>query len=278
MIVTDKIAVVRSMRWTYPDANWGLVPTMGYLHEGHLSLVRRACAENDRILVTIYVNPTQFAPGEDLDAYPRDIDRDLGLLDELGVDLVFMPDDLTMFPEGFQTKVTVGNVTRILEGSSRPSHFQGVTTIVTKLFNIAQPTRAYFGQKDAQQAIIIRQLINDLNVNLELVICPIVREPDGLAMSSRNVRLSSDQRTAATVLFKALHSASSALEGGETDGAVLRRIMAHMIQKESLARIDYVSVANPLTLEKIITVKGQVLLSMAVFFGDVRLIDNALIN
>ncbi len=278
MIVTDKIAVVRSMRSSYPNADWGLVPTMGYLHEGHLSLVRRACAENDRILVSIYLNPTQFAPGEDLEAYPRDIDRDLGLLDELGVDLVFMPDDLTMYPEGFQTTVAVGNVTRILEGSSRPSHFQGVTTIVTKLFNIAQPTRAYFGQKDAQQAIIIRQLISDLNINLDLVICPIVREPDGLAMSSRNVRLSSEQRAAAIVLFKALRSASTALEGGEPDGAVLRRIMADMIQKEPLARIDYVSVADPVTLEEILTVEGQVLLSMAVFFGDVRLIDNVLIN
>ena len=278
MIVTDKIAVVRSMRHSEPNADWGLVPTMGYLHEGHLSLVRRACAENDHIIVTIYVNPTQFAPGEDLDAYPRDIGRDLALLDELGVDLVFMPDNLTMYPEGFQTTVSVGSVTRKLEGISRPSHFQGVTTVVTKLFNIVQPTRAYFGQKDAQQATIMRQLVADLNIDLELVICPIIREPDGLAMSSRNVRLSPGQRTAAIVLFEALQSASMAIDEGETDGSALRQIMADMIQKEPLARIDYVSVANPITLEEISTIDGEVLLSTAVFFGDVRLIDNALIN
>ena len=278
MIVTDKIAVVRSMRDSEPNADWGLVPTMGYLHEGHLSLVRRACAENDHIIVTIYVNPTQFAPGEDLDAYPRDIGRDLALLDELGVDLVFMPDNLTMYPEGFQTTVSVGSVTRKLEGISRPSHFQGVTTVVTKLFNIVQPTRAYFGQKDAQQATVMRQLVADLNIDLELVICPIIREPDGLAMSSRNVRLSPGQRTAAIVLFEALQSASMAIDEGETDGSALRRIMADMIQKEPLARIDYVSVANPITLEEISTIDGEVLLSTAVFFGDVRLIDNALIN
>ena len=278
MIVTDKIAVVRSMRRSEPSADWGLVPTMGYLHEGHLSLVRRACAENNHIIVTIYVNPTQFAPGEDLDAYPRDIGRDLALLDELGVDLVFMPDNLTMYPEGFQTTVSVGSVTRKLEGISRPSHFQGVTTVVTKLFNIVQPTRAYFGQKDAQQATIMRQLVADLNIDLELVICPIIREPDGLAMSSRNVRLSPGQRTAAIVLFEALQSASMAIDEGETDGSALRRIMADMIQKEPLARIDYVSVANPITLEEISTIDGEVLLSTAVFFGDVRLIDNALIN
>ena len=278
MIVTDKIAAVRTMRWSDPNADWGLVPTMGYLHEGHLSLVRRACTENDHTIVTIYINPTQFAPGEDLDAYPRDIDRDLALLDEFGVDLVFMPDNLTMYPEGFQTTVVVGKMTRVLEGGSRPSHFEGVTTVVTKLFNIVQPTSAYFGQKDAQQAIVIRQLVSDLNINLDLVICPIIREQDGLAMSSRNVRLSSGQRAAAIVLFEALQSARIALDGGETDGAALRRIMADIIQQEPLARIDYVSVANPVTLEEISIIEGEVLFSMAVFFGDVRLIDNALID
>jgi len=278
MIVTDKISVVRTMRWSDPNTEWGLVPTMGYLHEGHLSLVRQSIAENDRTVVTIYVNPTQFAPGEDLDAYPRDVDRDLGLLEKSGVDLVFVPDDATMYPEGFQTTVAVGKLTRLLEGTSRPSHFEGVTTIVTKLFNIVQPSRAYFGQKDAQQAIVIRQLVSDLNVNLDLVICPIIRESDGLAMSSRNVRLDSKQRVAAIVLCEALQSAISAIERGESDGAALRKIMAETIQKEPLARIDYISVADPVTLKEVSNFEGEVLLSMAVFFGDVRLIDNALMK
>lgn len=278
MIVTDKISVVRTMRWSDPNTEWGLVPTMGYLHEGHLSLVRQSIAENDRTVVTIYVNPTQFAPGEDLDAYPRDVDRDLGLLEKSGVDLVFVPDDATMYPEGFQTIVAVEKLTRLLEGTSRPSHFEGVTTVVTKLFNIVQPSKTYFGQKDAQQAIVIRQLVSDLNVNLDLVICPIIRESDGLAMSSRNVRLDSKQRVAAIVLCEALQSAISAIERGESDGAALRKIMAETIQKEPLARIDYISVADPVTLKEVSNFEGEVLLSMAVFFGDVRLIDNALMK
>ncbi len=276
MIITDKISVVRTIRWSDPNTEWGLVPTMGYLHEGHLSLVRQSIAENDRTVVSIYVNPTQFAPGEDLDAYPRDIERDLGLLEKSGVDLVFVPDDATMYPEGFQTIVAVEKLTRLLEGTSRPSHFEGVTTVVTKLFNIVQPSKTYFGQKDAQQAIVIRQLVSDLNVNLDLVICPIIRESDGLAMSSRNVRLDSKQRAAAIVLFEALQSAVRAIEEGESDGAVLRRIMVDTIQKEPLARIDYVSITDPLTLKEVSNVNGEVLLSLAVFFGDVRLIDNAM--
>lgn len=278
MITTGNIGTIRSQRWSQPRASWGLVPTMGYLHEGHLSLVRQACLENDHVAVSIYVNPTQFAHGEDLDAYPRDIERDLALLKELNVDIVFVPGDEIMYPEGFQTKVELANVTRVLEGRSRPSHFQGVTTVVTKLFNIVQPTRAYFGQKDAQQAVVIGQLVSDLNFNLDLVICPIIREPDGLAMSSRNIRLNSAQRAAATALSKALDSGTAALKNGEKDARVLRQIMIEVIQSEPIAELEYASVANPYTLEELSAIELDALLSLAVSFGAVRLIDNSLVQ
>ena len=277
MIVTAQINEVRAIRQSDPSQTWGFVPTMGYLHEGHLSLVRRAAAENDHVAVSIYVNPTQFAPHEDLASYPRDMDGDLALLEALNVDLVFTPDDSIIYPAGFQTAVTVNELSKPLEGASRPTHFQGVTTIVAKLFNIVQPTRAYFGQKDAQQAIVLQRMVKDLNYDLEMVICPIAREEDGLARSSRNKYLSPAQRQAATVLSRALKRAEEAYKDGERQGGKLRAIMRSAIEEERLARIDYVSAANPQTLAELDEIENGVLLSTAVFFGKTRLIDNILI-
>lgn len=274
MKVTDNIAEIRQIRWDDPELAWGLVPTMGFLHEGHLSLVRRAKAENERTAVSIYVNPTQFAPTEDLSSYPRDLPRDLALLEAEGVDLVFTPSDAVMYPGGFQTAVTLSKVTRPLEGASRPTHFQSVATVVAKLFNIIQPTRAYFGQKDAQQAVVIRQMARDLNFHLDVTVCPIVREADGLAMSSRNAYLKPAERQAATALYRALQAAKSAFEHGERDGRALRRLMRETINAEPLARLDYVSAAHPATLIELNKIENEVLLSLAVFVGKTRLIDN----
>lgn len=276
MIVTDSIEDVRKIRREDNYRSWGLVPTMGYLHDGHLSLVKRARMENERLAASIYVNPTQFAPGEDLDSYPRALERDLQLLEAEGVDLVFAPTDSMMYPQGFQTYVTVGKVSKPLEGSSRPTHFQGVTTIVTKLFNIIQPRRAYFGQKDAQQTIVLKQMVRDLNFDVELVICPIAREEDGLAQSSRNRYLTAEQRKGADALYRALLSAEAAYQAGENSGEKIRQIMRDVIVQEPLAQIDYVSVADPNTLLELDEVTGDALFSTAVFFGETRLIDNLL--
>ena len=274
MIVTEDITQIRQIRWTDPALSWGLVPTMGYLHEGHLSLVEQAKQENDRVVASIYVNPIQFAPTEDLSSYPRDLERDLHLLEAAGVDLVFTPNDAIMYPVDFQTYVMVEDVTQHLEGASRPTHFRGVSTIVAKLFNIIEPTRAYFGQKDAQQTVVIKQMVRDLNFNVEIMICPIVRETDGLALSSRNKYLSPEQRQAATVLHRALQTAKSAYDSGTRDGTTLRQLMHDTINAEPLARLDYVSAADPVTLTELDAITDGVLLSMAVFFGKTRLIDN----
>jgi len=252
----------------------GLVPTMGYLHEGHRSLVRRAKEDCDRVVVSIFVNPTQFGPNEDLSRYPRDLDRDLMLLRSLGTELVWIPTAEMMYPSGYQTWVEVEAMTRPLEGAMRPGHFRGVTTVVAKLFNGVQPHRAYFGQKDAQQAAVIRQMTRDLNFPIEIVVCPIVREPDGLAMSSRNVYLDPEQRKAATVLYRALSGAKEAYERGERDAEKLRQVMKNLLVSEPLAQVQYVSCADYNTLEELEVVKGKALLSMAVFLGKTRLIDN----
>lgn len=278
MIVTPDITQIRDNRWAEPALSWGLVPTMGYLHEGHLALVRQARAENDRLAVSIYVNPTQFAPTEDLSTYPRNLERDLNLLEAQEVDLVFTPDDSIMYPPGFQTRVLIDTVTQPLEGASRPTHFQGVATVVAKLFNIIQPTRAYFGQKDAQQTVVIRQMIADLNFNVEMIVCPIVREADGLALSSRNIKLSAEERKAAVILHQSLKKAAQRIEAGERDASIIRQQMATMIASEPLARLDYVSAADPSTLLELTTIESRVLLSLAVFFGKTRLIDNFLLN
>jgi pantoate--beta-alanine ligase len=252
----------------------GLVPTMGYLHEGHLSLVRQAKAECDHIIITIFVNPTQFSPKEDLSNYPRDLERDLSLLEPLGVDLVWNPSAEEMYPPGYQTWVEVEALTNPLEGAMRPGHFKGVTTIVAKLFNTTQPHKAYFGQKDAQQAAVIRKMVRDLNFPLEVVVCPTVREADGLAMSSRNKYLNETERQAATALFRSLSAAKGLFESGERDAEALRRKMKEVIEAEPLAQLQYVSCADYDTLEELDTLKGKTLLSMAVFIGKTRLIDN----
>jgi pantoate--beta-alanine ligase len=256
----------------------GLVPTMGFLHQGHLSLVRRARQDCASVVVSIFVNPTQFGPSEDLEAYPRDISRDLALLEAAGVDLVWLPTPETMYPPDFQTWVTVEKITQTLEGAMRPGHFRGVTTVVTKLFNAVTPHKAYFGQKDAQQAIVIQQMVRDLNFPLEIIICPIIREADGLAMSSRNTYLNPDERQAATVLYRALTAAKAAFEEGERDAERLRRILTETIQSEPLAELKYVSVASPSTLAELEQVKAEALFSVAVYVGNTRLIDNFLLQ
>ena len=277
MKVVTTLSELRAVRESFPSP-LGLVPTMGYLHEGHLSLVRRARQECSSVVVSIFVNPTQFGPGEDLDAYPRDIHRDLRLLNEEGVDLVWTPSAPEMYPPGYQTWVTVEEITKPLEGKYRPSHFRGVTTVVTKLFTAVQPHKAYFGQKDAQQAVVIRRLAQDLNFPIDIVVCPIIREPDGLAMSSRNKYLNPAERRAATVLYRASCAAQGAFEAGERHSDTLRRIMVETINQEPLARLQYVSCADPDTLEELQGPLNRALLSMAVFVGDTRLIDNILLG
>jgi pantoate--beta-alanine ligase len=277
MQVVSTLEELQSSRGSLPSP-FGIVPTMGYLHEGHLSLARRARQECASVGVSIFVNPAQFGPQEDLDAYPRDIDRDLGQLEAEGVDLVWMPTVEVMYPPGFQTWVDVEEITQVLEGARRPGHFRGVTTVVSKLFNAMQPDRAYFGQKDAQQAAVIRRMVADLNFPIEIIVCPIVREADGLAMSSRNSYLDPAQRTAATVLHRALTAAAGAYEGGQRDAEELRSLMIEILSIEPLARVQYVSVADPETLHELSGSNERALLSMAVFVGKTRLIDNMLVG
>lgn len=255
----------------------GLVPTMGFLHEGHMSLVRRARAENGTVAVSIFVNPTQFGPNDDLSTYPRDMETDLSKLEEAKVDFVFAPSASEVYPRGFDTHVDVGGISSRLEGEHRPGHFQGVATVVCKLLTIVRPDRAYFGQKDAQQCLVIRRLNADLNLGAEIVICPTVREQDGLALSSRNVYLNADERQAALVLNKSLCLAKGMVEDGQADANELRLAMHELISSEPLATIDYVSIANDQTLEELDMVDGKALASLAVSIGKTRLIDNMLI-
>jgi len=276
MKVVEKIDDYRQLRLKLTEPV-GFVPTMGYLHEGHLSLVRQARAENPSVIVSIFVNPTQFGPQEDFNKYPRDTECDLALLQKEKTDIVFMPSATEMYPPRFNSWVEVDKLTERLEGACRPGHFRGVTTVVAKLFNIVQPTRAYFGQKDAQQAIVIKKMVADLNMNLEIVTIPTVREPDGLAMSSRNTYLNPQERQAATVLYQALTLVQKLWSQGEKDAEHLRREMTALIQKQPLATIDYVSVADALTLDELDTVKPPTLVSMAVKIGRTRLIDNVVL-
>ena len=273
MTVVETIQEVRVLRQTL-RGSVGFVPTMGFLHEGHLALVKRAKAENSAVIVSIYVNPTQFGPREDFGAYPRDLDRDLALLQKDGTDIVFVPHDGEMYPREFSSWVDVEKVTERLEGASRPGHFRGVATVVAKLFNIVQPTRAYFGQKDAQQVVVIKKMVADLDMNLEVVVVPTVRESNGLAMSSRNIYLSSKERRAATVLFKALTLAQQLERGGEKDAEQIRRQMTVLIQKEPLAQIDYVSIADAETLQELDLLDRPAVASLAVRIGKTRLIDS----
>ena len=276
MQVLQTIAEVRGARRGLGDL--GLVPTMGYLHAGHLSLVERAKAECAAVAVSIFVNPTQFGPNEDLSRYPRDLPRDLQMLEAAGVDLVFAPEPSEIYPPGFATEIRVGGVTDVLEGAVRPGHFAGVATVVAKLFNIVQPTRAYFGQKDAQQSVVIRKLVRDLDLPVEIVVAPTVREADGLALSSRNSYLTPEQRAAAPTIFRALTAARMLFDGGERDAEALRQAMRATIAAQPDMRIDYVSVADPQTLQELSRVDRAALASMAVRLGATRLIDNLLLG
>ena len=277
MKVVEKIDEMKWLRQQLAEPV-GFVPTMGYLHEGHLTLVRRARVKNQSVVVSIFVNPTQFGPQEDFKKYPRDLQRDLALLEKEKTDIVFMPAADEMYPPQFSSWVEVGQVTERLEGALRPGHFRGVTTIVAKLLNIVQPTRAYFGQKDAQQVIVIKKMVADLNMNLEIVTVPTVREPDGLAMSSRNTYLNPEERQAATVLYQALTLAQQLYSQGEKDADKLRQQMTALIQKQPLATIDYVSIADVKTLDELETVNPPALVSLAVKIGKTRLIDNIVLG
>ncbi len=277
MQVVTSLSELRQARAALPGP-LGFVPTMGYLHEGHLSLVRAARAGCASVAASIFVNPTQFGPTEDLDKYPRDLERDLRLLEAAGVDLVWTPTRDEMYPANFQTWVTVDAITTRLEGEIRPGHFRGVTTVVAKLFNGVQPQRAYFGQKDAQQALVIRRMVQDLAFPVEIIVCPIVREPDGLAMSSRNVYLNPAERQAARVLSRALNAAREAYLAGERDAEQLRRIALAIFAAEPLARVQYVSLADAQTLQELEQVSGPALLSTAAYIGKTRLIDNLLLG
>jgi len=273
MQVVGPISEIRVLRQKL-SGTVGFVPTMGYLHEGHLALVKQARMDNSTVIVSIYVNPAQFGPREDFGAYPREINRDLELLRGEGVDIVFVPSDEEMYPPEFSSWVDVEKVTERLEGASRPGHFRGVATVVAKLFNIVQPSRAYFGQKDAQQVMVIKRMVADLNMGVEVVVVPTVRESDGLAMSSRNIYLSPKERQAATILFKALTLARRLGQGGEKDAEKIRRQMTALIQKEPLAQIDYVSIADAETLEELNLLDRPAVASLAVRIGKTRLIDN----
>ena len=260
--------------WKKEGLSVGLVPTMGYLHEGHKSLIERAVKENDRVVVSIFVNPTQFGPTEDLESYPRDLNADSILCEEAGAALIFAPEVSEMYAEDFTTYVNTSGVTAELCGKSRPIHFRGVCTVVNKLFNIATPDRAYFGEKDAQQLAVIRRMVRDLNMNVDIVGCPIIREADGLAKSSRNTYLSPEERQAALVLSRAIKAGKAMVQSGEKDGEKVLDEMKRIISEEPLARIDYVEMVKWDTIEVRHRVDGPVLVAIAVFIGKTRLIDN----
>jgi pantoate--beta-alanine ligase len=272
----DTIAAMRSAldQVRARGAFIGLVPTMGALHDGHLSLIRTARAENGFVVVSIFVNPTQFNASQDLESYPRDPERDLALAVQAGADLVFCPAASEMYPTGYSSWVDVEGLSEGLCGASRPGHFRGVCTVVTKLFHICQPDRAYFGEKDAQQLAVIRKMVKDLDVPVEIVGCPTVREPDGLAMSSRNGRLSPPERGQASVLYRALTAAVVAIENGERDAGKLRQAMCALIGEAPLALIDYVEIVDSDNLKPVDRVAGPCLIALAVWFGSTRLIDN----
>jgi pantoate--beta-alanine ligase len=256
----------------------GFVPTMGALHEGHLSLVRAAVADSRPVIASIFVNPTQFVAGEDFQKYPRNLDRDSKALEDAGVNYLFAPDASEIYPPGFRTWVNVEGLSDRLEGKARPGHFRGVATVVLKLLEIVQPHRAFFGRKDAQQARIIRQMARDLHLDSEIVVCPIVREPDGLAMSSRNAYLNPEERRAATILFRALDGARASISSGERDAMRLAASMRETIRREPLADLDYAEVVDADTLEQVTRLRGVCLALLAVRIGKTRLLDNLLIE
>lgn len=276
MIIVNRIEDVRNTvkEWKKQGLSVGFVPTMGYLHDGHQSLIKKAYEENDRIVVSIFVNPMQFGPTEDLDTYPRDLERDSKICKDAGANLIFHPEDKEMYKDDFLTFVDMNGLTEGLCAKSRPIHFRGVCTVVTKLLNIVYPDRIYFGQKDAQQLAIIKRMVRDLNIDVEVIGCPIVREEDGLARSSRNVYLSTEERKAATILNKSLSKAKTLIENGEKSSEVIINQIKETINSEPLARIDYVEVVDSLSMEKVKYIEKSVLVAMAVYIGETRLIDN----
>ena len=276
MKIIDTIAAMKAERNSL-DESLGFVPTMGYLHEGHISLVKKAREENTTVAASIFVNPAQFGPGEDFESYPRDTERDLKLLEPY-TNIVFMPSADDLYPAGYNSWIDVEGLTDKLEGASRPTHFRGVTTIVAKLFNIIRPTRSYFGQKDAQQLAVIKKMVKDLDMNLEVIACPTIREPDGLAMSSRNSYLKPDERKAATVLYQSLKLAEKLYSEGERDSTKIRREMTALIRQQPAANIDYISVADNETLGEVEEITRPVLVSLAVKIGKPRLIDNIVLE
>jgi pantoate--beta-alanine ligase len=274
--IVKTIANYRKLRQKLAEP-LGFVPTMGYLHEGHLELVRRARAENPSVAVSIFVNPTQFGPKEDFARYPRDPERDLALLEKEGTDVVFMPAAEEMYPPAFNSWVEVGKITEKLEGAARPGHFRGVATVVAKLFNIVRPDKAYFGQKDAQQLLVIKKMAKDLDMGVEVIAVPTVREPDGLAMSSRNTYLNAEERKQAVVLHQSLKLAQKLYADGEKDAKAIVKQMTALIGRQPLANIEYISIADTETLDELDKIESAALVSMAVSFGKTRLIDNVVI-
>ena len=276
MKIAGTVAEVREQvkQWRKEGLTVGLVPTMGFLHEGHKSLIDRAVKENDRVVVSVFVNPTQFGPNEDFESYPRDMDKDSALCEAAGASLIFHPEPSEMYLDGYSTFVDMSTLTGGLCGKTRPIHFRGVCTVVSKLFNIVTPDRAYFGQKDAQQLAVIRQMVRDLNFGIEIVGCPIIREEDGLAKSSRNTYLNAEERAAATILSKALKEGKAALESGERDAAKVKQIVTDKINSEKLSKIDYVEIVDWNNLEPVEKVTDDVLCAVAVYIGKTRLIDN----
>lgn len=262
--------------WKKEGLRVGLVPTMGYLHEGHKSLIVKAVSENDKVVVSDFVNPTQFGVGEDLASYPRDIDRDAAICEQAGADLIFHPEPEEMYFTDNCTFVDMDGLTKGLCGKTRPTHFRGVCTVVSKLFHIVAPDRAYFGQKDAQQLAVIRRMVRDLNFDIEIVGCPIVREADGLAMSSRNTYLNDAERKAALILHKSLMLGKEMIEQGERDASQIKKAVISSIESEPLAKIDYVEIVNPDTMENIDAIGDLALIATAVYIGKTRLIDNIL--
>lgn len=276
MNISGSISEVRQIvkEWRKEGLTVGLVPTMGYLHEGHKSLIDKAVKENDRVVVSVFVNPIQFGPTEDLASYPRDLERDAKLCEEAGANLIFHPEKEEMYFDDFSSFVEVQGVSKGLCGKSRPIHFRGVCTVVTKLFNIVKPDRAYFGQKDAQQLAVVKRMVRDLNMDIEIIGCPIIREEDGLAKSSRNTYLSPEERKAAVILSKSLKLGKEAIEAGERDSKKIIDIITNNINTEKLAKIDYVEIVDPLSIENIDKIEGSALVAIAVYIGKTRLIDN----
>lgn len=280
MNITGSIAELRqSLRPLSGKGSIGFFPTMGYMHDGHRSLIRRARQECNYVVVSIFVNPLQFGPNEDYDRYPRDLERDLAIAREEGVDFVFCPDQSEMYPEKMVTTVSIAEITGRLCGASRPGHFDGVATVVSKLFHIVQPDKAYFSVKDAQQVAVITKMVKDLNFPVEIVPCPFVRDVDGLALSSRNVRLYSEEREQATILYKTLNKAKQWIADGITDTTTLQQKMAESIRSQPLAKLDYVEILRYPDLTPIADIRDHtVILALAVHFGGTRLIDNIILN